>query len=93
MNESSLVRVTAATAQVTVRYFASARAAAGSAEETVTACTVADALAQIRGRHGAWLGKILDASSLLLDGRCVRDEQTMLAPGAILDVLPPFAGG
>jgi sulfur-carrier protein len=80
-------------ARVTVRYFASARAAAGSAEETITAATVGDALVRIRDLHGEHLSKILGACSLLLDGQCVHDEQTPLLAGGTLDILPPFAGG
>jgi molybdopterin converting factor small subunit len=80
-------------ADVTVRYFASARAAAGSAEETISAATVGDALASIRDRHSQRFGEILDACSLLLDGRRVHDDATPLAAAVTLDVLPPFAGG
>jgi molybdopterin synthase sulfur carrier subunit len=80
-------------ASVRVRYFASARAAAGSAEEVISAVTVGDALASIRGLHSEHFGEILDACSLLLDGRCVHDHGIVLAPGETLDVLPPFAGG
>lgn len=78
---------------VTVRYWAGARAAAGRAEEAVDAGTVGDLLAAIEERPG--LARILSASSLLVDGTSVRREDTghRLAPGAVVDVLPPFAGG
>jgi sulfur-carrier protein len=80
-------------AQVTVRYFASARSASGVAEESVTAATVGEVLAQITQRHGDRLAAILEASSLLLDGVQVRDPATALPSTGELDVLPPFAGG
>ena len=80
-------------AVLTVRYFASARAAAGVAEELVAANTVAEALSTIRERHGERLGKILDMSSLLLDGQALHEPYADVAAPALLDVLPPFAGG
>ncbi len=82
--------------QVTVRYFAAARAAAGvDAEPTELAddATVSDVLAAITARHGEPLARVLPACSLLLDEVAVHDRSTRPAPGATLDVLPPFAGG
>jgi molybdopterin converting factor small subunit len=82
--------------RVTVRYFAGARAAAGVQDESVELPgepTVADALSAVRDRHGAALARVLTASSFLLDGVAVRDRSAPVPPGALLDVLPPFAGG
>jgi molybdopterin converting factor small subunit len=82
--------------RVTVRYFAGARAAAGVAEERVAlpeGSTVDDLLSDLVGRHGTALSRVLTASSLLLDEVAVRDRSLPLPPGAVLDVLPPFAGG
>jgi len=85
---------TAATATVTVRYFAAARAAAGVETESFPLSgTVDDAIRTIRERHGAELGRVLDRCSFLLDEVAVRDRATPLPAGATLDVLPPFAGG
>lgn len=81
---------------VTVRYFAAARAAAGTHSENVEisdGATVGDALDAIVARHGESLGKVLPACSFLLDSVAVRDRDTLLPPAAELDVLPPFAGG
>jgi sulfur-carrier protein len=81
---------------VTVRYFAGARAAAGVASEAVSlpdGATVADVLSLVAARHGAPLTRVLEASSLLLDEVAVRDKTLRPHPGAVLDVLPPFAGG
>ncbi len=79
-----------------VRYFAAARAAAGTAEETLTLTgpvTVADALRAVCDAHGAALGRVLDRCSYLLDEVAVHGTSQPLANGATLDVLPPFAGG
>lgn len=76
-----------------MRYFASARAASGIAEEPLSAGTVGEALTQMTERHGARFAKILTASSLLLDGVHVADPATPLPSTSVLDVLPPFAGG
>lgn len=77
---------------VTVRYWAGARAAAGVDEDTFPECpTVASATAAVVARHPA-LEPIVAVSTLLLDGRVVTPK-TALSPGAVLEVLPPFAGG
>jgi len=80
----------------TVRYWAGARAAAGIAQEQVTAGTVAEALTQVRGRHDERFTQVLAVCSLLLDGDPVgtRDPGSVsLGGGELLDCLPPFAGG
>ena len=87
---------TAGVCRVTVRYFAGARAAAGLADEGLElpeGSTVDDALGAAVSRHGATLARVLEASSLLLDEVAVRDRSRPLPLGAVLDVLPPFAGG
>jgi molybdopterin synthase sulfur carrier subunit len=78
---------------VTVRYWAGARAAAGRDEETVDAGTMGDLLAAIGSRPQ--LARVLGAASLLVDGTAVRREDAghRLPAGAVVDVLPPFAGG
>lgn len=87
---------TAAHRTLTVRYFAAAKAAAGTAEETVelpVGAVVADAIALLRSAHGPELGTVLDRCSFLLDEFAVRDRSTALRDTSVLDVLPPFAGG
>ncbi|MFI9815188.1 MoaD/ThiS family protein [Saccharothrix variisporea] len=82
--------------ELTVRYFAGARAAAGVPDESVAlpgGATVAAALAAVEERHGEKLARVLAACSFLLDGVAVRDRETPLPANAQLDVLPPFAGG
>ncbi len=80
-------------AAVTVRYFASARAAAGLPLEQATADSVADLRAVLAARHDARFAAVLAASSLLVDGVAVTSEDSALTDGASVDVLPPFAGG
>jgi molybdopterin converting factor small subunit len=84
------------TVTVLVRYFASARAASGVDEEKVqlnAASSVGDLVAELRRARPEGLPRVLDAASFLLDGVAVRDRAIVLADGAEIDVLPPFAGG
>jgi hypothetical protein len=78
--------------QVTVRYWAGARAAAGVDTDLLGPCdTVADALAAaVALRPG--LAPVAGVSTLLVGGRRAAREDH-LEPGALLEVLPPFAGG
>ena len=81
---------------VTVRYFAAARAAAGVETETVdvpSGATVEILLKTIRTAHGDGLDRVLDRCSFLMNEVAVRDRELPLAEGAVVDVLPPFAGG
>jgi sulfur-carrier protein len=78
---------------VTVRYFAGARAASGVDTETRDAATLDELVRQIVGDHGARLERVLTACSFLVDGTSTRDRSLRLTPGAVVDVLPPFAGG
>lgn len=81
---------------VTVRYFAAARAAAGVETDDVDVlpgATVDILLKTVRARHGDELGRVLDRCSFLLDEVAVRDRDAPLHDGALVDVLPPFAGG
>jgi molybdopterin converting factor small subunit len=76
-----------------VRYFASARAAAGHSEETVNAATVNELVKLLSERHGDRLAQVLSASSFLVDGLACHDRDAELGVGSTVDVLPPFAGG
>ena len=87
--------------QVRIRYWAAARAAAGTAEDVIAARTVADALAGVRAlrRDNPGLDRferVLSICSLLLDEQPLggRDHASVaVADGDVIDVLPPFAGG
>ena len=80
---------------VTLRYWAAAKQAAGIAEETVSADTLGAALAAAAGR-GAALRAVLARSSFLIDGDPVGSrppDSVSLRDTAVVEVLPPFAGG
>ena len=79
-----------------LRYWAAARAAAGVAEEPLDAATLADALGQAAQRHGSALEKVLSVCSYVVDGDPVGarpHDGVTLGRDALVDVLPPFAGG
>ncbi len=78
---------------VTVRYFAGARAVSGVDTETRDAASLDQLVGQIVDAHGARMAKVLTACSFLVDGTQTRDRSSELIPGAVVDVLPPFAGG
>ncbi len=77
--------------QVTVRYWAGARAAAGVGSDVVSASTVGAAVDAVRLLHPA-LGPVLAVASILVDGTAVGPE-VAVPSGATMEVLPPFAGG
>jgi molybdopterin synthase sulfur carrier subunit len=83
---------------VTVRYWAAAKHAAGVAEETLDAATLAEALAEAVARRPAAeeFAVVLARSSFLVDGEQAGGraaEAVLLGEGAVIEVLPPFAGG
>ncbi|MEU5190539.1 MoaD/ThiS family protein [Streptomyces klenkii] len=82
----------------TIRYWAAAKAAAGTAEEPYAARTLAEALDAARRRHAERpdFARVLARCSFLVDDAPVgtRDHATVqLAEGGTVEVLPPFAGG
>ncbi|MEO6884915.1 MAG: MoaD/ThiS family protein [Jatrophihabitantaceae bacterium] len=77
-------------AEITVRFWAGAQRAAGHESETIAADSLAD-LREILAARPA-LTAICAAASLLVDGQQA-SENTVLHAGAVVDVLPPFAGG
>jgi molybdopterin converting factor small subunit len=80
---------------ISVRYFAAARAAAGSDCEELTVrdgLTVSDLLDEL-GSRSPELARVLLRCSYLCDGVAVHDKVQPLHPGNTIDVLPPFAGG
>ena len=80
---------------LTVRYFAGARAAAGTPEEAVRlpdGATVRTLVEHLTERHGTGLARVLAAASFLVD-EVTRPADHPLEGAAAVDVLPPFAGG
>jgi sulfur-carrier protein len=85
----------ASTVGITVRFFAAARAAAGSDSEQLTVrsgATVGELVDGLGGRSRE-LARVLVRCSFLCDGVAVRDQAQPLQAGNTIDVLPPFAGG
>ncbi|KNE78686.1 MULTISPECIES: MoaD/ThiS family protein [Streptomyces] len=82
----------------TIRYWAAAKSAAGTAEEPYEAATLAEALEAARQRHSTRpeFARVLLSCSFLVDGNPVglRGHDTVtLTTGGTVEVLPPFAGG
>jgi sulfur-carrier protein len=83
-------------ARGTLRFWAAAKAAAGTPEEPYDATTLAEALAAARARHGDVLARVLDRSTFVVDGDPVggrAHDAVRLREGGSVEVLPPFAGG
>ena len=84
---------------VTLRYWAAAKDAAGVADEKVDASTLAEALAAglaAAGDQSGRLSQVLARSSFLVNADPVGKADkgsVMLGEGAVIEVLPPFAGG
>jgi sulfur-carrier protein len=88
------------TGRVTVRYWASARAAAGvvSDELSVTGpLTLTDVVRRAVALHpGSRLPNVLEACSVLVGDRPVASlhpDDVVVGPGDTVEFLPPFAGG
>ena len=85
-------------AEVTIRYWAAAKEAAGGQEESVDAITLSDLLNTVVAsrKPDGRLADILARSSFLVNadpvGRRPR-QSIVLDEGAVVEVLPPFAGG
>ncbi|MBE9498532.1 MULTISPECIES: MoaD/ThiS family protein [Streptomyces] len=82
----------------TIRYWAAAKAAAGTAEEPYEAGTLADALRGARETHAGRpeFARVLLRCSFLVDGDPVgtrTHDAVHLSEGGTVEVLPPFAGG
>jgi sulfur-carrier protein len=85
-------------AKVTIRYWAAAKEAAGMPEESVDAVTLRDVLDAVVAsrRPDTRLATVIARSSFLVNADPVGRAATgsiMLDDGAVIEVLPPFAGG
>ena len=84
--------------RVIIRYWAAAKHAAGLPEESVEAATLRDALnvAVASRKPDSRLADVIARSSFLVNanpvGRAAK-ESIVLDDGAVIEVLPPFAGG
>lgn len=82
----------------TLRYWASARAAAGVDEDRLDAGTLADAITAAHGAHpgNPRLVELLGICAFVVDGAPVGTrphDSVTLQPGWVAEALPPFAGG
>ena len=85
---------------VTVRYWAGARAAAGTAEDEFAvddAVTLAELVSLVLERHpDDRMARTVAVCSVLLGDQPVRSQDpasVLVAPGSVVELLPPFAGG
>lgn len=88
----------AGSSNVTVRYWAAARAAAGRASDEVDAGTLAEALGAVRELHAGnqRFADVVGVCSVLVGSSPVSSQDpadVALAPGDVVELLPPFAGG
>jgi len=76
-----------------IRLFAAAADAAGTATEDISSSTLGDLVKDLSERHGEQFAAVLERCSVLVDGRAVTDPAESLTDAAVIDILPPFAGG
>ena len=86
--------------EITVRYWASARAAAGVETDALPVTgpmTLAEVVRRAAGLHlGSRLPGVLEACSVLVGDQPVKSrdpEDVVVRPGQVVEFLPPFAGG
>ena len=85
---------------IRVRYWAAARAAAGTASEDLPVTgplSLADVRREVLALHpGTRLADVLGACSVLIGDVPVgtrSDDEVQVEPGSSVEFLPPFAGG
>ena len=75
-----------------MRYWAAAKAAAGTAQERLAAATLEELVERAGARHGPKLAAVLGRCAFLVDGVQAHPHDR-LVEGATVEALPPFAGG
>jgi len=85
---------------VMVRYWAGARAAAGTAQDVFNVeepTTLADVVRRVLDAHpGPQMAKVVGVCSVLIGDQPVgtrAPEDVAITPGSVVELLPPFAGG
>lgn len=76
-----------------VRVFAGAAEAVGGSEFSLEVDSVKALLAELNPSADAHVAEVLARCSFLVDGVRTAALEARIAPGASVDVLPPFAGG
>jgi len=100
MSDSPAASTADETEVITVRYWASARSAAGVESDRLPvegSISLAEVVSRSIGLHpGSRLGEVLHICSVLVGDRPVASEEpgdVQVAPGSAVEFLPPFAGG
>jgi molybdopterin converting factor small subunit len=100
MSTSPGQAASAETAPIIVRYWASARSAAGVTSDALPVTgplTLSDVVRRVEALHpGPQLPRVLDACSVLIGDRPVGSHEpdgVVVSPGETVEFLPPFAGG
>lgn len=96
--ETSHPRADAGVDGVTVRYWASARAAAGRESDRVRAGTLAEVMEQVHRLHAGntRFTRVAEVCSVLVGESPVGGadpSDVAVPPGSTVELLPPFAGG
>jgi sulfur-carrier protein len=77
-----------------VRYWAGAREVAGTQEQMLPADSLAQLLATVRAEHGDRMTRLLEVGLVLVDGERASPEVDQPLPdSALVEILPPYAGG
>lgn len=76
----------------TLRLFASAREAAGTARDTMPGSTVAEVLDGARHRYGSRFADVLGTCKVWVNGEEAHDETPVVDSDEVA-VLPPVSGG
>lgn len=77
-----------------VRFYAVGREIAGCSEAHFDVTSCGELAQALEVRFGARMGRLVEASTLLLDGVRHRSSNAVtLTESDIVDLLPPFAGG
>ncbi len=81
-------------ARVRVRLFASARDAAGRADDTLEGSTLGEALDRARAAYGPDFAAVLERARVWVNGdEPEQGDATVLSDGDEVAVLPPVSGG
>lgn len=77
-----------------VRFYAVGREVSGLDEWRSDAASVSALTEELSARFGERMRRLVDSSTLLIDGRRHRSTDDLaLAETDVVDLLPPFAGG